>query len=87
VLNLTGPETVAVRRLALAIGRRLGREPVFAGTESATALLSNAARCLDLFGAPATPLDQMIDLVADWVAAGGSSLGRPTHFEEREGAF
>lgn len=87
LLNLTGAEAVAVRTLAEAFGRRFGRAPVFEGSEGDTALLSNATRCRDLFGPPATPLGEMIELVGDWVAAGGSSLGKPTRFEEREGNF
>ena len=33
VLNLTGPETLSIRDVAETMGRRLGREPVFKGTE------------------------------------------------------
>jgi nucleoside-diphosphate-sugar epimerase len=87
VLNLTGRETLAVRDLAQRLGRKFGVAPTFDGLEADTALLSNAARAARLFGPPATSLDQMVDLVADWVAAGGRSLGKPTRFEEREGAF
>jgi hypothetical protein len=35
----------------------------------------------------ATSLDQLITWTAEWVAAGGRSLGKPTHFEERGGMF
>lgn len=87
VLNVTGPDHVAVRALATRIGERLGRTPVFAGAESATALLSDAARCQELFGPPSMDLEAMIGAVADWVRAGGGSLGKPTHFEEQEGRF
>lgn len=87
VLNVTGPELVSVRHLAEAFGRRFGVTPAFAGTESDTALLSDASRCAALFGTGAVPLDEAIDLVADWMVAGGASLAMPTHFEEREGRF
>lgn len=87
VLNVTGKPAQSVRELALAFGSRLGRESVVLGVEGATALLSDASRCEQLFGAPPTGIDRMIDLVADWVAAGGRSLQLPTHFEEREGRF
>ena len=87
VLNLTGTRTLAVRDLAQRLGRRLGREPRFTGSEQPTALLSNASRSAALFGEPPMPVDQMIEQVADWVKAGGASLGKPTHFEEREGRF
>jgi hypothetical protein len=29
----------------------------------------------------------MIGMVADWVAAGGASLGKPTHFETTNGSY
>jgi hypothetical protein len=29
----------------------------------------------------------MIDWVAAWIERGGPSLGKPTHFQEREGQF
>lgn len=87
VLNVTGPEALAIRSLAEDFGRRFGRAPMFTGHEGATALLSNASRCRELFGPPTMRLDAMIDTVAEWVLAGGRSLGRPTHYEEREGRF
>jgi nucleoside-diphosphate-sugar epimerase len=87
VLNVTGPETVSVRALATRFGELFGVEPRFAGREGETALLSNAARCRELFGRAEVPLERMIELVAEWVKRGGRSLGKPTHFEERDGRF
>jgi len=87
VLNVTGPETIALRYLAHEFAVRFGREPRFVGEESPTALLSNAGRAFGLFGYPRTTLTQMIDWVAHWVQAGGVTHGKPTHFEEREGRF
>jgi len=87
ILNVTGPETVSVRWLATELGRRLNREPVFAGTESPTALLSNAARCFGLFGYPTVSLHQMLDWTVVWLREGGALLDKPTHFTERAGRF
>jgi nucleoside-diphosphate-sugar epimerase len=87
VLNLTGRPAVRVRDIAWAFGRRLGVEPVFTGTESDTALLSDATRCEALFGPPPVGPDEMIERVARWIEAGGRSLGKPTHFETRDGRF
>jgi nucleoside-diphosphate-sugar epimerase len=87
VLNLTGRPAYAVRWLAEELGRRLGLEPRFIGRAAATALLSDASRCEALFGPPELEISSMLDLVAEWVAQGGRSLGRPTHYESREGRF
>ncbi|HYM10202.1 MAG TPA: NAD(P)-dependent oxidoreductase, partial [Bryobacterales bacterium] len=87
LLNLTGPETVFIRWLALEFGKILGVEPSFSGAEAATALLSNAALCARLFGPAETSLDQMVRWVAHWVKTGGRSLDKPTHFESRDGKF
>ena len=87
VLNLTGAETLAVRDVATALGRHLGIEARFIGRESDTALLSNAKLCREMFGPPTVGTDEMIRHVAEWVRAGGSSLGKPTHYDEREGHF
>jgi len=87
VLNVTGPAAVAIRDLAARFGKSLGVAPRLAGAERDTALLSNAARCAELFGPPPTSLDAMVASVADWVRQGGAGLGKPTRFEEREGRF
>jgi uncharacterized protein YbjT (DUF2867 family) len=87
VLNLTGPEVLSVREVALALGKRLGRPVTFTGQESPDALLNNASRVFQLFGQPLTPAATMMELVADWVARGGATLGKPTHFDARDGKF
>jgi nucleoside-diphosphate-sugar epimerase len=87
VVNLTGTETLAVRKLAERFGAIWGLEPVFEGMEKETALLNNARRCEQLFGPPEVSVDQMVEWIAAWVARGGRSLGKPTHYEERQGAF
>ena len=87
VLNVTGAATLPVRDLALGLAQRLGREPRFEGREAADALLSNAGRMQREFAPPAVSLDQMLDLVANWVRDGGPLLDKPTHFETRDGAF
>lgn len=87
VLNVTGVEPLSVRWLAERLGRELGVEPRFSGREEATALLSDASLCASLFGAPSTDVERMIRMVADWVRRGGSGLAKPTHFEQRDGAF
>lgn len=86
-INVTGPAHVPIRWLAGEFGRRFGRAPVLVGSESPTAWLIDTRESQRLFGAPAVPLASMIDWVADWVARGGASLGKPTHFEARDGRY
>jgi len=87
VINLTGPEVLRVRDVAKQLGALMGKTPRFVGTEAATALLSNAQRTLARFGPPRVSADQLLRWVADWVMRGGPTLGKPTHFESREGRF
>ena len=87
VLNVTGPETLAVRDVARRFGELMGREPVFEGREADTALLNNASRCRGLFGTPAISADTAIKWTADWIRRGGTGWDKPTHFEARDGRF
>jgi hypothetical protein len=87
VLNVAGPETLSVRYLAQEFGRILGIEPILTGTEAPTALLSNAGKCIRLFGYPSVPLGQVIEWTAGWVKAGLPLLGKPTGFQKRDGKF
>ena len=86
-LNVTGPETISIRRLAGEFGRRLGREPVLTGSEAATGWLNDATRMREMFGPPRVGLEQMIGWTADWLTRGMASLGKPTHYEVRDGAY
>jgi nucleoside-diphosphate-sugar epimerase len=87
VVNLTGPELLSVRDVCERLGRLMGRPVRFSGAESPTALLSDARPALDLLGPPRVGADELIEWVARWVSRGGRSLGKPTHFESRDGHF
>ena len=87
ILNVTGPEKLRIRDLAGELGRRLGRAPVFTGREAPTAWLADARESMRLFGPPTVSVPAMLDLVAAHVQAGGRLLGKPTHFETRDGKF
>lgn len=87
VLNVTGPETVSVRRVAEHFGELFNAQPIFVGVEAPTALLSNATRAQHLFGYPRVTLAQLIEWTAAWVQGGGTMLNKPTHFEARDGRF
>ena len=85
--NLCRPEIFSVREIATQLGALLGRRPHFTGTESATALLGNASRLCSVLGTPSTPVEKMLGWTAHWVKLGGRDLGKPTHFEVRDGNY
>ena len=89
VFNLTGPETLPVRYIGERFGERFGVKPLYEGSASASAvaLLSNAAKAHQLFGYPAVTPDEIIDWTADWIARGGPTLNKPTHFQRMDGKF
>lgn len=87
VLNIAGPETLSVRRLAEQLGQLMGKKVTFTGSEAADAFLSNAQLSHRLFGYPRLGAAQMIEWIADWVGRGGTNLGKPTHFEARDGKY
>src|SRR2546430_8394457 len=66
VVNVTGPETLAVRDVAERFARRFGRPARFSGSEGETALLSDASRGLELLGPPRVGADRLIEWVAEW---------------------
>jgi len=86
-LNLTGPETASVRRIATLFAQRFGTSVTFAGQEADTALLSDATLCHGLFGYPAVPLRTLVDWQAAWLDAGLPTLDKPTKFASRDGKF
>ena len=85
-INISGPK-VSVRALAEEFGKRFSKRPQFAGEEARTAWLIDTRAARALLGEPRVPLSQMIDWVADWVGRGQPSLGKPTHFETRDGKY
>jgi nucleoside-diphosphate-sugar epimerase len=87
VLNVTGPEILAVRDVALELGRLLGREPLLVGSEEPDALLSNTELAQALFGPPLLSSARLLQWVAAWVGSGRPCLAKRTRFQEREGAF
>lgn len=86
VLNVTGPETLSVRQIALRFAGYFGTEASF-GEQGRTALLSNAALCHRLFGYPSVSVDQMMEWTAQWIGMGGPTYNKPTHFQVTDGRF
>jgi nucleoside-diphosphate-sugar epimerase len=87
VLNVTGPERIAVRDMAQWFGAEFGRAPVFTKHEGGVALLSDSSYCRATLGEPSVTLPLLQQWVAHWVQTGGASLNKPTHFEVADGRF
>lgn len=87
VLNLTGPETLRVRDIAVTLAGRLGANATIRGQEAPDALLSNTQALRARWGAPVVSADELMAWVAAWLASGGETSGKATRFEQREGAF
>jgi nucleoside-diphosphate-sugar epimerase len=87
VLNVTGPERLSIREAALEMGRLLGRSPAFCGTEESTTCIGDTSKARALFGTPRVSATQLMQWVVDWVKRGNEYLGKPTHFEVRDGQY
>ena len=85
-LNLSGPR-IGIRAVAQALGKRLGIVPTFKGEEAPTAWLVDCTEAHRLFGPTQISLETMLDWTADWVHRGLATLGKPTHFETRDGNY
>ncbi len=87
ILNVAGPERIAVREMAQWFGASFRRPPRFVNSEGPVALLSDSSRCRERLGEPSVPLAVLQQWVAHWVEVGGHSLNKPTHFEVTDGRF
>jgi len=87
VWNLCRPERFSVRETASRLGELMGRSPEFTGEEATTALLADSSRICTALGGPRTPMEAMLHWTAHWVKQGGRDLGKPTHFEVRDGNY
>lgn len=87
LLNITGADKLAIRAIAEEFGRILNRPVKLTGQEAAAAWISDASESIRLFGPTIVSLGEMMRMVADYLQAGGKLLGKPTHFETRDGKF
>ncbi len=86
-INVTGPETIEIRWLAVEFGRLLGKAAKLTGQEAPTGWLNDSSRMAKEFGPPAVPLAKMIEWTADWLARDMATLDKPTHYEVRDGKY
>ncbi len=87
VLNVTGAEILSVRDLAIRFGEALAMDVEIEGEEAELGWLSDSSKACELFGKPEVSIEQMIEWTAAWLQSGGESLGKPTHFETRDGKY
>jgi len=87
VLNCAGPELLSIRRAAHQFAEMMGKSVTLTGGEAADALLSNGQLGHRMFGYPHVTAQQMMEWIAEWVMRGGENLGKPTHFESRDGRY
>ena len=87
ILNVTGKETLSIRKIAEQFGNLYGKAPHFVSIEAPEALIVNSQQSQQLYGKPKVSTSQMIEWLADWVKRGGESLEKPTHYETRDGKF
>lgn len=86
-LNVTGPETLSIRDVALEFGRIFDKDVSFSGEENGFGYLSNARQANTLFGNPEVPIGKAIQWIAHWTKSGGEDLGKATHFETQDGKY
>jgi nucleoside-diphosphate-sugar epimerase len=82
-VNVSGPETVSVRTLAITFGQLLGREPLLTGREAEAAWLVNTGLAMKTFGYPRVTLSQLVAWTADWVERKMPSLAKKTQYDAR----
>lgn len=87
IINITGPEILSVREVALKFGKLFNIKPRFVNKEAGNALLSNAGKAFKLFGKPKVPINKVISWIAEWLNEDNKLLGKPTHFEVRDGKY
>ena len=86
-VNVTGPETVSIKKTSIQLGKFLGKEPVFEGEEGNTAYLNDSSLAMEMFGYPDVCARTLIRWQAEYMLDGARTLNKPTHFEERKGSY
>ncbi|WP_144875808.1 NAD(P)-dependent oxidoreductase [Microbacterium sp. 1.5R] len=86
-INLTGPELLSVESIARRFGELFDREVTLVDEPQPTALLSDARRCMALFGYPTVAAETLIGLQAEWITAGLPMIAKPTKWAVRDGKF
>ncbi len=87
ILNITGGDILSVHEVALEFGKLFNVVPEFVNEEAKTALLNNSGQAFQLFGRPKVSTTQIIRWIAGWISEERETLGKPTHYEVRDGKY
>ncbi|GAA4302281.1 NAD-dependent epimerase/dehydratase family protein [Aestuariibaculum suncheonense] len=87
ILNITGQETLSVRDIAEEFGKIFGIMPIIVGEEAQTAFLNNSDLAHNLFGNPKLSINKLLKWTGYWIEDEKKILGKPTHFEVRDGKY
>ncbi len=87
ILNVTGPETIAISHAAEFFARRFHRKLIFKGESKGIALLSDATACHKALGRPTVTAEELMEAVAVWIETGGATLNKATKFQVTDGRF
>lgn len=87
ILNITGEEILSVKKVAQKFGELFHTQINFVGKEADTALLSNSNQAFNLYGKPTISTDEIVQWIANWLMEDKKLLGKPTHFEVRDGKY
>lgn len=86
-INITGPELISIKEIAYKFGKLMNKPVKITGTENDTALLGNAELSFKLFGKPKISINNILRWTAKWIEDEKRLLGKPTHFETRDGKY
>jgi len=86
-LNVSGPEIISVEEVANRLGVLLNKSVKFKGKQASTALLINVEESQKILGTRKVMVDQVLRWTAHWIANNKRLLGKPTHFEVRDGKY
>lgn len=86
-INLSGPTKIDIRATAEEFAKLFGTEAKFVDKPEPSAWLVDTDHQQKMFGQPRVSIETMVKWTADWVTHKRGSLGKPTHFEVRDGAY
>ena len=87
VLNVAGPEMLNIKDICQRFGKHFNKKVQFVGYEGEAAFLNNGSRGHVAYGRPRVATDRLVDWTAAWLAGGGPTFDKPTHFEVPDGKF